>query len=62
MAQITEAVARDEGARMPGQFKKLAESVYSPEALWEMAKGFDPRSIDVGLTIIRSGGRPRNRT
>ncbi len=37
LAQVSEAVARDEGARMPGQFKKPAVSVYIPEALWELA-------------------------
>ena len=37
LAQVTQAVARDEGARMPGQFKKPTVSVCIPEALWELA-------------------------
>ena len=39
LSQVTEAVAMDEGARMPGQFKKPAEAVEVPEALWEQVRG-----------------------
>ncbi len=35
--QVIAAVERDEGARMPGQFKKPAEAVDVPEALWQLA-------------------------
>lgn len=35
--QVIAAVERDEGVRMPGQFKKSAEAVDVPEALWQLA-------------------------
>jgi (2R)-3-sulfolactate dehydrogenase (NADP+) len=36
LAQVAEAVARDEGARMPGQGKVPADPVEVPEAVWAL--------------------------
>lgn len=36
MAEVAAAVARDEGARVPGQGKQLADPVDVPEDLWEL--------------------------
>ena len=37
LEQVAEAVALDEGARMPGQYKKPAEAVEVPGTLWDLA-------------------------
>ncbi|MEX0283548.1 MAG: Ldh family oxidoreductase [Paracoccaceae bacterium] len=36
LAQVAEAVAQDEGARMPGQGRQPAETVDVPDALWDL--------------------------
>ncbi len=39
LAQVAEAVALDEGARMPGQYKTPAQAVEVPDTLWDLATG-----------------------
>ena len=36
VTQVADAVARDEGTRMPGQGRKPAETVDVPEPLWRL--------------------------
>lgn len=38
LAEITELVSRDKGARLPGQGKSLADPVEVPDALWDQTR------------------------
>jgi (2R)-3-sulfolactate dehydrogenase (NADP+) len=39
MAQVSQAVALDEGARMPGQGKAAKDPVDVPDAVWNLVTG-----------------------
>lgn len=43
IAGLAEAIARDEGARMPGQSRVPATSVEVPDALWDLSTGLAAR-------------------